>query len=106
MAWDKQRALKQYQALMSQAEILWPPREVPESGGLTRIEQSNAVRILLDRKASLTAIGEKNMAMIRDWWKRFEATVNGLETEAVKKRPQWKQIRHIVGQMRSYLGVR
>ena len=105
--WDKQRALKDLKFIIQEAEVLWPPREVNEAGGFTRIEPSNAVKTLNERKATLVAIDEKTgRKAVHEWFKRFDATINGLDTPSIRigKKDGWNRITRRRDIMRDYLG--
>ena len=107
MAWDRKRALLDLKFILQEAEVIWPPREVNEKGGLIRIEQSHAVKILLDRKAGLLAIDERTgRKAVREWFKRFDATINGLGIPEVRigKKDCWNRITRRRDTMGGYLG--
>ena len=107
MAWNRSRALLDLKFILQEAEVLWPPREVKEKGGLTRIEQSEAMKTLLNRKAKLVAIDEKTgRRAVREWFKQFDATINALDTPAIRigKRDAWNRITRRRDTMRDYLG--
>lgn len=104
--WDKKRAQADLKFIISEAETIWPPREVNTPEGFSSIEQSNSVKTLLDWKASLNAIDARTGRMAAQvWFKRLDATINAMESNHAKfaKKSQWDRILRRREIMRSYL---